>query len=81
MNVNSQYFSEAEKWINTAIETNKQAGNIWWLAEDYVLYADLLKRKGDHLDAGKKMSKAIDIYKKCGADGWVVKTKKDLNLL
>jgi tetratricopeptide (TPR) repeat protein len=78
MNFNSQYFSEAEKWINTAIKANKQIGNIWWLAEDYVLYAKLLIRKGDHLDARKNMSKAIEIYKKCGADGWVKKAEKDL---
>jgi len=81
MNVNSQYFSEAEKWINKAIEANRRIGNIWWLAEDYVLYANLLKRKGDHLDARKKMSKAIEIYKKCEADGWIEKTEKDLSLV
>jgi class 3 adenylate cyclase/tetratricopeptide (TPR) repeat protein len=78
MNLDSQYFSEAEKWINTAIEANKQAGNIWWLAEDYVLYADLLKRKENHWDAREKMSKAIEIYKNCGADDWVKKTEKYL---
>ena len=80
MNFNSHYFSEAEKFINTAIEVNKRAGNIWWLAEDYVLYAKLLKRNGNHLDARKKMCKAIEIYKKCGADGWVKKREKDLAL-
>jgi tetratricopeptide (TPR) repeat protein len=80
MNVNSQYFSEAEKWINKAMEANRRTGNIWWLAEDYALYANLLKRKGDHVSAREKMSKAIKIYIKCGADGWVKKTEKDLGL-
>ena len=62
------------------MEANKQVGNFLWLAEDYVLYANLLKRKGNHLDAKKKLNKAIEIFKKCGADGWVKKTEKDLAL-
>jgi predicted ATPase/class 3 adenylate cyclase len=81
LNSNSHNFSDAEKWITKAIKANREIGNIWWLAEDYVLYAKLLIRKGDHLDARKKMSKAIDIYKKCGADGWVEIYEKELVLI
>lgn len=81
MNINSQYFSDAEKWINSAIESSKKYGETFWLAQDYALYAELLKRKDDHLGAKLKLSKAIEIYKKCGAVGWVEKYEKELAAL
>jgi class 3 adenylate cyclase/tetratricopeptide (TPR) repeat protein len=79
MNCDIQFIPEAERWINKAIESNSRVGNIWWLAEDYVLYAKLLKQKGDQLGSREKMIKAIEIYRKCGADGWVKKVEKDLS--
>jgi tetratricopeptide (TPR) repeat protein len=78
MNINSQYLSEAEKWIKSAIEANEIAGNIWWLAEDYAVYAKLLKRNGDNRGARQKLNRAIELRKKCSADGWVEKYEKDL---
>jgi len=78
MNINSQHFSEAERWIKLAIEANKQTGNIWWQADDHAVYANLLNKKGDHINARQKLKKAIELYKKCGADGWVEKYEKEL---
>jgi hypothetical protein len=51
------------------------------LGRDYTLYASLLKRKGDTLKAKENLTKAIDIFKKCGADGWVKKYEKQLAAL
>ena len=51
---------------------------MWNLAQDYALYAELLKRKGDLLKAQEKLRKAIEIFKECGADGWVKKYEKEL---
>jgi hypothetical protein len=51
------------------------------LGRDYTLYASLLKRKGDTLKAKEKLSKAIEIFKECGADGWVEKYEKELAAL
>jgi len=48
------------------------------LGKDYVLYADLFKRKGDRLKVQENFGKAIEILKECGADGWVEKTQKEL---
>ena len=54
---------------------------MWNLARDYALYSDLFKRKGDVSQANEKLSKAIEIFKKCGADGWVKKYEKKLAAL
>jgi hypothetical protein len=38
----------------------------------------LFKRKGDTSKAKENLSKAIEIYKECGADGWVTKAEEAL---
>jgi hypothetical protein len=48
------------------------------LAKDHILYAELFKRKGDRLKARGNLGKAIEIFKECGADGWVEKYEKEL---
>ncbi|MFC1858215.1 adenylate/guanylate cyclase domain-containing protein [Thermodesulfobacteriota bacterium] len=78
LNINDQYITEAEDWIKRAIETNKKYGMMWNLAQDYTLYAELFKRKGDPSKARENLNKAIEIFKECGADGWVNKYEKEL---
>ncbi len=78
INIDIKFLLDAEEWINKAIKANKQNCNKWELAGDYALYADLLQRKGDHLDANEKLRKAIEIYQECGANGWMEKCKKEL---
>jgi len=51
------------------------------VGNDYALYADLFKRKGDRLKAQETLGKAIDLFKECGADGWVEKYEKELAAL
>jgi predicted ATPase/class 3 adenylate cyclase len=81
LNVNDQHISEAEDWINKAIEADKSNGMMWYLARDYALYAELFKRKEDLPKAKENLSKAIEIFKECGADGWVEKYEKELAAL
>ena len=79
LNIGDRYISEAEDWIKRAIETDTQNGMIWWhLARDYAFYGELFKRKGDYSNAKKHLTKGIDIFKDCGADGWVEKYERDL---
>ena len=78
LNLNNQQLHEAQDWIEKAIEADKTNGMMWHLAKNYALYAELFKRKGEQLKAKKKLSMAIDIFKECGADGWVKKYKKEL---
>jgi hypothetical protein len=38
----------------------------------------LFKRKGDKPKAKENLNKAIEIYKECGADGWMKKAEEEL---
>ncbi|MHC4457525.1 MAG: adenylate/guanylate cyclase domain-containing protein [Planctomycetota bacterium] len=79
LNINAQHINDAEEWIEKAIEADKQNGILFQLGRDYVLCSELFKRKGDQSKAKDKLSKAIEIFKECGADGWVEKYEKELS--
>jgi tetratricopeptide (TPR) repeat protein len=78
LNIDDRHMSEAEQWVRKAIEVDKRNGMMWELASAHALYAELLKRKGDLPGAKEKLSKAIEIYGECGADGWLKKAQEDL---
>jgi len=79
LHMNEHHLSEAEDWIQKAIETDKQNNTPWFLARDYALYADWFMKKGDQPKAKENLNKAIEIFKECGADGWVEKYKEELH--
>ena len=81
LNVDDKHISDAEDWIKKAIDIDTSNGMRWFLASDYALYAELLKRKGDTLRTKQQLHKAIEIFKECGADGWAEKYEKELTLL
>jgi class 3 adenylate cyclase/tetratricopeptide (TPR) repeat protein/ribosomal protein L40E len=70
--------SEAEEWIKQAITADSRNGTLFELGRDYSFYAAILRRKGEESDAQENLNKAIEIYKECGADGWVKKAEKEL---
>jgi tetratricopeptide (TPR) repeat protein len=77
--LDDSFLSEAEDWIKRGIEFDKKNGMMFYLGNDYVLYSELFKRKEDFPKAKENLAKAIEIFKKCGADGWVEKYEKELN--
>jgi tetratricopeptide (TPR) repeat protein len=81
LNIDDQHLSEAEHWIQKAIESDQRNRMMFHLSKDYALYAELFKRKGDRLKAQENLGKAIEIFKECGADGWVEKYEKELATL
>ncbi len=81
LNIDDQHISEAEHWIQNAIEADQRNRMMFHLGKDYALYADLFKRKGDRSKAQENLGKAIEILKECGANGWVVKAEKELATL
>ena len=81
LNIDDQHISEAEEWINKAIKADTRNGTRWHLANDYAVYGDILKRKGDQSGAKENLTKAIEIFKECGADGWVEKYEEELEAL
>jgi phage tail tape-measure protein len=78
MNIDDDHMSEAENWIQKAIEADQRNGMNFNLGNDYALYAEWFKRKGDRSKARENLGKAIGILQECGADGWVEKYEKEL---
>ena len=78
LNIDDKYLSEADDWIRQAIEANKRNGMRFQLGKDHALYAELFKKKKDIDRARENLSIAIDIFRECGADGWVEKYKEEL---
>jgi len=69
---------EAEKWIIQAIKADSKNGMNWHLGKDHAIYARLCNRIGDLSKAQENLVTAIEIFKECGADGWVEKYEKEL---
>jgi tetratricopeptide (TPR) repeat protein len=78
LNVDMKRLPEAEDLIRKAIEADTRNGTRFYLAQDFAHYAELCKRKGDLAMAKEKLSKAIEIFKECGADGWVKRYEDEL---
>jgi len=81
LNIDDQHMSQAEDWIQKAIEADTKNGMMWHLGRDYALYAELFKRKSDHSKAKENLNEAIEILKECGADGWVEEYEEELTAL
>jgi class 3 adenylate cyclase/tetratricopeptide (TPR) repeat protein len=81
LNIDDQSITDAEDWIIKAIEADERSGMMWNLAQDYTLYSEFYKRKGNLIKAKEKLDNAIEIFKECGADGWVEKYEKELSAL
>ncbi len=64
--------------MKTAIEADSKNGTRLSLAQDFAQYGELCKRKGDLAMAKEKLGKAIEIFRECGADGWVRKYEEEL---
>ena len=68
----------AEAWIKRPLMQTREYGTMWDLANDHALYADWFKKKDDLSKAKEQLTKAIDLFRECGADGWVERTEKAL---
>jgi class 3 adenylate cyclase/tetratricopeptide (TPR) repeat protein/ribosomal protein L40E len=81
LNIDDQHMSEAEHWIQKAIESDQRNRMMFNLGRDYLIYSNLFKRKDDRSKVQENLGKAIEIFKECGADGWVEKAAKDLSTI
>ena len=81
LNLDNKHVSDVEPWILKAIEADERNGAMFLLANDYALYGDLYKRKGDRSKAQENLGKALKIFKECGADGWVKKYQEQMEKL
>jgi class 3 adenylate cyclase/tetratricopeptide (TPR) repeat protein len=81
MNIDDDHLSDAAVWFQKAIEADTRNGSRSQLAQDHTVYADWFKKKGDLLGANEQLSRAIDLFKECGADGWVTKYEEEMTNL
>ena len=79
MQMDQEYTLKAEGWIKRAIDINTKNGTQWYLATDHVLYANWFKKENDISNYELQLTKAIEIFKKCGADGWRKKYEDELS--
>jgi tetratricopeptide (TPR) repeat protein len=78
LHIDDNHLSDAEAWFQKAIEADRRNGFRWHVATDHAFYADFFKKKGDIQGAKEQLTKAIDLFRECGADGWVTRTEQEL---
>ncbi len=69
---------KAENWLQKAMGADQKNGQTWNLGMDYVICAELFKRKNKNWEAKENLGRAIEIFKECGASGWAEKYEKKL---
>jgi len=77
--VDKPNIQKIENWLQKAIGADQKNGQTWNLGMDYVIYAELFKQKNKNLEAKENLSRGIEIFKECGASGWVEKYEKELS--
>jgi tetratricopeptide (TPR) repeat protein len=77
LTIGKENITNAESWIQKAIENDHKYNVRWSLANDYAAFGKLLLLKGDQSEAKETFDKAIGTFKECGADGWVEQYKKE----
>ncbi len=79
LHLDESFSAAAEEWIGKAIEADNRNGMSCDLGKDYALCGEFFKRKGQSSKAKEFLEKAIEIFKRCGADGWVQATEETLS--
>jgi len=70
--------SEAEAWVAKAIEGDDKNGRVFLLGKYYALCADLFRRRGEAVKARENLTRTVEIFEACRADGWVKLEKEAL---
>jgi tetratricopeptide (TPR) repeat protein len=81
LNIGDRHYSDAERCIRMAIEADRRNGMMLHLGRDHALCAELFKQKGDRSKFQEHLGKAIDLFKECGADGWLKKAEEEFATL
>ena len=81
LNLDEPKINEAESWIHEAIMADRQNGLRFDLARDLSICGEVCNRKGDPLKAKGMYGEAIELFKECGADGWVTKYEEEMVML
>jgi class 3 adenylate cyclase/tetratricopeptide (TPR) repeat protein len=78
MKIDPSQLDKIEDRILKAISADEKNRMKWHLGIDNALYAEFFKKKADPVQAKKKLQKAIDLMRGCGAEGWVKRYEEKL---
>jgi len=78
LNMGGESSQEAKHWIEKAIAYDQENKLLYELGMDHTVYADFSKQTGNIIKAKERLDNARDIFKECGADGWVKKIEIEL---
>jgi len=81
MNNNPKHIFEAEISIKKAIESDTKNEMMFHLGLDYMVYSQILGKKNEPSNAKNMLIKAINIFKECGADGWIELSENKLETI
>jgi hypothetical protein len=68
----------AEDWIKQSLDADNKNGMRFHLGLDHALYAEFFKGQAEISKARHELDKAVEIFKECGADGWVKKYEAEM---
>lgn len=71
IHIDHTYIPKAETLIQSAIAADQRNNTKWCLGQDYAVYAEVCRARGDQAGVKNNLCKAMDIFRECGADGWV----------
>ncbi len=71
--------SKSKTMIEQAIEMDTKNGLKLEVGLDYLVYADLFKKRKMNDKSKEKLSRAKHIFTECGADGWVQIADQEIN--
>jgi hypothetical protein len=75
------FTSQAQSWAEKAIELDRQNGTRLLLGRDYLLSARIWNRTGNPSKAREDLVQAIEIFRQCGADGYLKRGSGELAVL
>jgi class 3 adenylate cyclase/tetratricopeptide (TPR) repeat protein len=68
---------EAEAWGEKALALHREGGMNLLAGRDYLFRAELEKRRGNVQAAQEQLTRAMDVFRDCGAEGYLRKAKKE----
>ena len=74
--IDPKFIPEAEASVRAAIAADERNQTKWYLGQDYAVYSEVCRIKGDVPMARAHLMRAIEIFRECGADGWVEQVRK-----
>jgi tetratricopeptide (TPR) repeat protein len=79
--LSDQLISQARSWADKAIELDRQNGTRLLLGRDYLLSARIWNRMGNHAKGREDLVQAVEIFRQCGADGYLTRASQELAVL